>query len=184
MHLHGSSSSSCHVCFVCASFHPHVIHDCLTADWHLDCTRVDPFWLSSFDKNEKMKRRGKPRSCFSVGSSLGRQLSTRQKHDQGCWASNLTLGVHWVLDPRHGHRTHSNHEVSSRTEESFRNVLFTRLPDRTKASVRSQGGPGAGLALTTCPTCLVTRLEPQLFRVLLLRRFRLPLPHCAFLPVW
>ena len=38
MHLHGSSSLSCHVCFVCASFHPHVIHVCLTADWHLDCT--------------------------------------------------------------------------------------------------------------------------------------------------
>ena len=68
------------------------------------------------------------------------------------------------------------HEASSRTEESFRNVLFTRLPDSTKASVRSQGGPGAGLAFTTCPTCLVTRLEPQLFRVLLLRRLRLPLP--------
>ena len=32
----------------CVSFHPHVIHVCLTADWHLDCTRVDPFWLSSF----------------------------------------------------------------------------------------------------------------------------------------
>ena len=25
--------------FVCASFHPHVIHVCLTADWHLDCAR-------------------------------------------------------------------------------------------------------------------------------------------------
>ena len=49
MHLHGSSSLSCHVCFVCASFHPHVIHVRLTADWHLDCTCVDPFWLSSFD---------------------------------------------------------------------------------------------------------------------------------------
>ena len=58
MHLHGSSSLSCHVCFVCASFHPHVIHVCLTADWHLDCTRVDPFWLSSFDKKEKEKKNG------------------------------------------------------------------------------------------------------------------------------
>ena len=45
-----------------------------------------------------------------------------------------------------------------------------------KLRLRSQGGPGAGLALTTCPTCLVTRVEPQLFRVLLLRRLRLPLP--------
>ena len=30
-------------CFVCASFHPHVIHVCLTADWHLDCTRDRPW---------------------------------------------------------------------------------------------------------------------------------------------
>ena len=45
LHLHGTSSLSCHVFFfVCASFHPHSIHV-----WHLDCTRVDPFCLSSFD---------------------------------------------------------------------------------------------------------------------------------------
>ena len=49
MPLYGSSSLSGYFCFVCASFHPHVIHVCLTTDWHLDCTRVDPFWLSSFD---------------------------------------------------------------------------------------------------------------------------------------
>ena len=32
------------------------------------------------------------------------------------------------------------------------------------------------MALSTCPLCRVTRLEPCLFRVLLLRRLRLPLP--------
>ena len=56
MHLHGSSSCvwslSCHVCFVCASCHAHVIHVCLTADWHLDCARDWPilvifFWHGS-----------------------------------------------------------------------------------------------------------------------------------------
>ena len=52
MHLHGSRSLSCHVCFVCASFHPHVIHVCLTADWHLDCTRVDPLCLSSLNNKQ------------------------------------------------------------------------------------------------------------------------------------
>ena len=60
-------------------------------------------------------------------------------------------------------------------------MLFTRLHDSAKPPVRSQGGPRAGLALTTCPTCLLTRLEPQLFRVLLLRRLRLSL---SLLPVW
>ena len=52
--------------------------------------------------------------------------------------------------------------------------LFGRLDDTAKALTRSQGGSGAGLALSTCPTCRVTRLEPHLFRVLLLRRL-LPL---------
>ena len=32
------------------------------------------------------------------------------------------------------------------------------------------------MSFTTCPTCLVTRFEPHLFRILLLRRLRLPLP--------
>ena len=39
-----------------------------------------------------------------------------------------------------------------------------------------QGRAGAGLALRACPTCRLTRLEPQHFRVLLLRRLQLPLP--------
>ena len=42
--------------------------------------------------------------------------------------------------------------------------------------MRSQGGVGSGLALSTCPLCRVTRLEPCLFRVLLLRRLRFLLP--------
>ena len=100
------------------------------------------------------------------------RLSTRQGHCQGFWASNLLLGVRSCLCQTRstgtGHepgtqRQGWQHEASSRTEESFRNVLFTRLPDSTKDSARSQGGPGAGLVLTTCPTCLVTRLEPQLW---------------------
>ena len=48
------------------------------------------------------------------------------------------------------------------------------LDDTAKALTHSQGGSGAGLALSTCPTCRVTRLELHLFRVLLLRHLRLP----------
>ena len=75
------------------------------------------------------------------------------------------------------------HEAASRTEQRFRDVeLFARLDDTGQALLRSQGGPGAGLALTACPLCRVTSIEPQLFRVLLLRRLHLPLPltarHC------
>ena len=64
-----------------------------------------------------------------------------------------------------------------RVEELFRDgSLFSRLDDASKVLMRSQGGVGSGLALSTCPLCRVTRLEPCLFRVLLLRRLRLPLP--------
>ena len=67
------------------------------------------------------------------------------------------------------------HEAVSRVEVQFRDEnLFNRLDNASKALVRSQGGVGAGLAFSTCPLCRVTRLEPHLFRVLLLRRLRLP----------
>ena len=57
--------------------------------------------------------------------------------------------------------------------------LFVRLTNCSQALVRSQGGPGAGLALATCPTCRITRIEPQLFRIVLLRLLNLPLPLSA-----
>ena len=85
-------------------------------------------------------------------------------------------------DPHHGHQTPSSQAPSDkgdnmkRVEEDFKAALLDRLPDSAKASLRAQGGPGAGLSFTTCPTCLVTRLEPHLFRILLLRRLRVPLP--------
>ena len=69
------------------------------------------------------------------------------------------------------------HEAASRVDQRFRNEdLFARLTDSGQALVRSQGGPGAGLKLSTCPTCRITRIDPQLFRVILLRRLHLPLP--------
>ena len=69
------------------------------------------------------------------------------------------------------------HEAASRVEVQFRDEnLFNRMDNASKAFVRSQGGVGAGLAFSTCPLCRVTRLEPHVFRVLLLRRLRLPLP--------
>ena len=54
--------------------------------------------------------------------------------------------------------------------------VFPRLSESGRALVRSQAGPGAGLALAACPTCRITNLDSHLFRVLLLRRLQLPLP--------
>ena len=68
------------------------------------------------------------------------------------------------------------HEGSARLEEAFRESLFVTMTDSERALVRSQGGPGAGAAYSACPTCSITRIDPHLFRTLLLRRLRLPLP--------
>ena len=58
-------------------------------------------------------------------------------------------------------------------EQHHREVeKFLRLATDDKAMLRSQSGLGAGAALS----CDVFRFAPHLFRVLLLRRLRLPLP--------
>ena len=57
-------------------------------------------------------------------------------------------------------------EVSLKVEQHFRDTADQDL-------LRSQGGPLAAAPFTSCPT---DRIEPQCFRVLLLRRLRLPLP--------
>ena len=62
-------------------------------------------------------------------------------------------------------------------ERHFRQeVLFERMGSRDRAILRSHGGSGAGLALTASPTTLMTKIPPHLFRTILLRRLRLPLP--------
>ena len=69
------------------------------------------------------------------------------------------------------------HEAASRVERAHRETqIFPRMTDAAKALVRSHGGPGAGLALLTCPTCRLTTIDSHLFRVILLRRLHMPLP--------
>ena len=68
------------------------------------------------------------------------------------------------------------HVVASRTDEVFRERMFASMADNVVGAVRSQGGSGAGLALSCSATCRMTRLEAQLFRVTLLQRLQLPLP--------
>ena len=69
------------------------------------------------------------------------------------------------------------HEAASRVERQFREeVLFEQMTPQARALVRSQSGPGGTMALTTAPTSVLTKIPPHLFRVVLLRRLRLPLP--------
>ena len=55
-------------------------------------------------------------------------------------------------------------------------VVWPLLSSSQRASVRSQSGPLASVPFTSFPTCRVTRMESEPFRVLLLRRLRMPLP--------
>ena len=78
------------------------------------------------------------------------------------------------------------HNASSEVEKHARIQLFSRVSDQVRALVRSQGGPGAGAALTggpgagaaltALPTGRETTIPSHLFRVILLRRLRQPLP--------
>ena len=69
------------------------------------------------------------------------------------------------------------HEAASCVEWAHQETqLFPRMSDPAKVLVRSHGGLGAGLALLTCPTCRLTKLDPHLFRVVLFRRLQMPFP--------
>ena len=74
-------------------------------------------------------------------------------------------------------RTGWQHEAASRVERHHReHTLMPVLSDSEKALLRSQSGPFSGAALSATPSSFPTRIPPHLFRVLLLRRLRLPLP--------
>ena len=69
------------------------------------------------------------------------------------------------------------HEAAVCVERRFRGtILFPRMVPGERAMVRSQAGPNAGVALSTCPSSPLTRIDSPLFRVLLQRRLSLPLP--------
>ena len=75
-----------------------------------------------------------------------------------------------------GSRKGWQHEASSRVEQDFRESLFTGMSPSDRALVRSQSGPGAGVAFSASPSSMLTRIEAPLFRVFVQRRLRLPLP--------
>ena len=54
-----------------------------------------------------------------------------------------------------------------------------RLPQHERAMLRSRSGPLAGVPMSTTPCNFLNRIDSNLFRVLLLRRLRLPLPLSA-----
>ena len=59
---------------------------------------------------------------------------------------------------------------------SLSTAVWPRLSDTSRALLRPQGGPLAGIPFSCCPSSFHSRLASQVFRVLLLRRLWLPLP--------
>ena len=112
------------------------------------------------------------------GLTLCRPNSTSKNWPKSNWPKSKLAEVDRApLDDPGGWRTGWQHEAASRVERYFRDTsLMPRLNDTEMALLRSQSGPLSGAALSTAPTCFHTRIESHLFRLLLLRRLRLPHP--------
>ena len=74
------------------------------------------------------------------------------------------------------HRSWQQH-VSNTVEKVFQTeALWPSLDMNERALALSQSGPLAGVPFHCLPTSHATRLDSEIFRTLLLRRLRLPLP--------
>ena len=71
------------------------------------------------------------------------------------------------------------HQASATAHARLRDELFHTLPPASQALVMSQSGPFASRAFTTIPYTNDFTYPSHLFRILLLRRLRLPLPLFA-----
>ena len=74
---------------------------------------------------------------------------------------------------------------TSSEQHHLQTVVWPTLSEPERALWRSHSGPLASSVFVAMPTTRTTRFEPQLFRVLLSRRLRLPLPFTSLqLPMW
>ena len=71
------------------------------------------------------------------------------------------------------------HKASTTAHARLKDELFNTLPPASQALVTSQSGPFASRAFTTIPYTNDFAYPSHLFRILLLRRLRLPLPLFA-----
>ena len=68
------------------------------------------------------------------------------------------------------------HVAASKVEYQHGRSCSLSWGRATERRLRSQAGPGACMALSAAPTHYLTRIPPHLFRVVLMRRLRFPLP--------
>ena len=81
-----------------------------------------------------------------------------------------------ISRPKHGWQKFASVTIQNVHRET---VVWPTLSPAEQAMVRSQSGPVASVPFTAMPTSRVTRIASDLFRVLLLRRLRSPLPLCV-----
>ena len=103
--------------------------------------------------------------CLSVAAQARRTLTAVMGFEPPSWQA-VAEGVRPETRPPDefepgGVRPSWQHEAASRTEEHFREVLFDTISDRDRALIRSQAGPGAGVAPRMAP---ITSIQPHLFR--------------------
>ena len=147
--------------------------DCLSMvyDRHPDVATMMVRQLSGVDDCES--------PSLQAASRAARELTGVECFEVPSWEA-LVRGArpppHEVDDYEPGEARHGwQHEAASRVERLFRSHLTEGLAEHEQALFRSPSGPMAGMALAASPSNYLTRIEPHLFRAVLLRRLRLPL---------
>ena len=116
---------------------------------------------------------------FHAASRAARELTVVEGFEPPTWdalANGLRPPTHDADEFEPGAKRGWQHGAASRVERQFRIRLMERMAEHEQALLRSQSGPMAGMALTASPSSFSTRIDPHLFRVILMRRLRLPLP--------
>ena len=143
-------------------------------------TSPSVFWASWADQCSSSG------SCRHDHQRVGWTMSECSFENRSClveppsWISLANGAAHTcanLRDYEHGGvRQGWQREAASRVERVFWDaVLMPRLASHEQALLRSQNCPMAGAVLTCVPPSPLLQF-PQLFRILLLRRLRLPLP--------
>ena len=150
-------------------------------------TKVAAFWSSWSDCSPMIQARHP-----AVATELVRQLegfSTSPTLQKASTSSRELTGIAG-FEPPTWREMAKGSRGPERELEATRGVvqsppIFPRdgsVPQHERgirALVRSQEGTGGGVALSTCPTCRLTRFDAQVFRVLLTRRLQMLLPLTA-----
>ena len=113
-----------------------------------------------------------------AASRAARELTGVEGFEPPTWdalANGLRHPTHDADEFEPGAKRGWQHEAASRVERQFRIRLMERMAEHEQALLRSRG-PMAGMALTASPSSFSTRIDPHLFRVILLRHLRLSLP--------